>query len=137
MEKRKISVFLGGTCQGYDWRLKLIPMLADNIDYFDPYLRNGEPWDETAKLKERISRKTSDYVLYTLTSACIKIPYSIAEVVDDSNKRPFKTVLFFDLNGFNEKEVNSANEIKNLCKRNGATICESLEEVANFFNNLA
>lgn len=136
MEKREYSLFLGGTCQGHDWRLDLIPMLNKNIKYFDPYLRNGEEWNEAAKLRERVKRKTSDYVLYVLTSDCVKIPYSIAEVVDDSNKNPLGTILYINLEGFNKKEVNSANEIKNLCKRNGAKICESLEEIAEYMNNL-
>ena len=136
MSKKEISLFLGGTCQGHDWRLDLIPMLNENIKYFDPYLRNGEPWNRTAKLIERIKRKTSDFVLYVINSNCIKIPYSIAEVVDDSNKKPFSTILYIDLNGFNEKEINSANEIKALCKRNGAKVYESLEDIASYMNNL-
>lgn len=135
MSDKKVSVFLGGTCQGYDWRKKIIEMIDENVDYFDPFLRNGEPWDDEAKMKERIARRTCDFCLYTITSACVKIPYSIAEVVDDSNKKPYNTILFIDMDGFDEKSKNSAEEIKNLCKRNGSFVFNSLEEVANFLNS--
>ena len=131
----KVSVFLGGTCQGYDWRRKLEKMLSSDVYYFDPYLRNGEEWNDEAKQRERIERKTCDFCLYVITSACVKIPYSIAEVVDDSNKRPYNTILFIDKDGFDEKSLHSAEEIENLCKRNGAFVFNSLDEVANFLND--
>lgn len=36
-----MKVFLGGTCAGYDWRSKLIPLLK--CDYFNPVVKN---WTE-------------------------------------------------------------------------------------------
>lgn len=36
-----MKVFLGGTCSGYKWRNKLIPMLK--CDYYNPIVKN---WSE-------------------------------------------------------------------------------------------
>lgn len=67
-----MKVFLGGTCAGWKWRDEL--QLVKN-------------WSEEDRLREVHERETSDYVLYGITNG-IKGVYSIAEVVDDSNKRP-------------------------------------------------
>ena len=80
------KVFLGGTCNGSIWRDKLIPML--NIDYFNPVV---EDWTEECMLEERRQRETCDYCLYVITPSMSGV-YSIAEVIDDSNKRPEKTM---------------------------------------------
>ena len=81
-----MKVFLGGTCSGWKWRDKLQPLLK--CDFYNPIVRN---WSEEDRLKEVHERETSDYVLYGITNG-IKGVYSIAEVVDDSNKRPEKTL---------------------------------------------
>ena len=68
--------------------------------------------------------------------------YSIAEVVDDSNKRPEKTVLCvleserdgLNFSCFTKGEMKSLNAVKKMVKENEATICESLEEVAEYLN---
>jgi hypothetical protein len=61
--------------------------------------------------------------------------YSIAELIDDSNKRPEKTIVCVLYDGFNMKLRHSLGAVTNLAKSNGATICESLEEIANFLNS--
>ena len=80
-----MKVFLGGTCNDSKWRDKLIPMLK--INYFNPVV---EDWNEEAREQERQERKICDFCLYVITPALAGV-YSIAEVVDDSNKRPAKT----------------------------------------------
>jgi len=83
------KVFLGGT---YDssWRNQVIQDLSHaGLDYFNPIV---DDWDEEAKKREREARKSCDFCLYTITPKMTGV-YSIAEVVDDSNKRPEKTVL--------------------------------------------
>ena len=128
-----MKVFLGGTCSGYKWRDKLIPLLK--CDYYNPIVKN---WSESDRLREVNERKTSDFVLYTITNG-IKGVYSIAEVVDDSNKRPEKTIF---LNLYQEKEndrltkqmSHSLKAVENLLRNNGVKIFNSIDDVANYLN---
>ena len=124
-----MKVFLGGTCSGYRWRDQLIPMLK--CDYYNPIVKN---WSETDRLREVRERETSDFVLYVITSG-MKGVYSIAEIVDDSNKRPEKTIVCVLYDGIERKMAHSLNAVINLVKSNGATVCETLEEVAQILNN--
>ena len=80
------KVFLGGTCNESTWRDKLIPMLK--IDYFNPVV---DDWTEECYLEELRQREICDYCLYAITPLMTGV-YSIAEVIDDSNKRPNKTL---------------------------------------------
>lgn len=80
------KVFLGGTCNESTWRDFLIKQLQ--IDYFNPVV---DDWTEDCMIEERKQREICDFVLYTITPKMTGV-YSIAEVVDDSNKRPEKTV---------------------------------------------
>lgn len=80
------KVFLGGTCAETVWREKLISML--HINYFNPVV---EDWTEECMAEEIRQRETCDYCLYTITPSMQGV-YSIAEVVDDSNKRPEKAI---------------------------------------------
>ena len=82
----KKCVFLGGTCADSEWREELIPMLI--TDYFHPIV---EVWDDAAQQRELDARENSEFCLYVL-SPRLEGFYSVAEVVDDSNKRPDKTI---------------------------------------------
>lgn len=127
-----MKVFLGGTCIGYDWRSKLIPKL--NCDYYNPIVKD---WNEEAQLRELQERKTSDFVLYTITNDMCGI-YSIAEVVDDSNKRPRKTIFcnLYINNGSEESKhmERSLFALEQLLRRNNVRIFHTLDEVANYLN---
>jgi hypothetical protein len=133
---RKIAatkkVFLGGTCADSPWRESLMPKLE--IDYFNPVV---EDWTPECQEEEIRQRKTCDYVLYVITPM-MKGVYSIAEVVDDSNKRPEKTVFcVLPTDGekeFGKDELKSLQAVKKLVSENGGTVCESLSEVADFLN---
>jgi hypothetical protein len=138
------KVFLGGTCANSKWRNKLTPML--HIDYFNPVVHNWTPECQKEEIKQM---QECDFVLYTLTR--VYSTYSIAEVVDDSNKRPEKTIVCI----FNEKTINNGNgcfhdgdfwamskqdlkhldAVGRLVERNGGKYFRSLEEVANYLNN--
>lgn len=124
-----MKVFLGGTCAGYDWRKELIPMLK--CKYYNPIVKN---WNENNRLREVKERETSDYVLYVITNR-IKGVYSIAEVVDDSNKRPEKTLFCVLYDGVERKMAHSLKAVENLLIENGVKIFHSLEEIAEFLNN--
>ncbi len=80
------KVFLGGTCNGSLWRNILKPKLK--INYYDPVVPH---WSEEAYQRELIEREECDYCFNVITPKMTGF-YSIAEVIDDSNKRPNKTV---------------------------------------------
>ena len=131
------KVFLGGTCANSKWRDEFIPMLdKDKIDYFNPVVSN---WNEEARQKEIYEREHDDFVLYVLSRAYST--YSIAEVVDDSNKRPNKTICCVlneptnvSQHSLNKQEFKHLNQVGKLCERNGAKYFTSLEEVAEYLN---
>lgn len=123
-----MKVFLGGTCSGYKWRNDIIPMLR--CDYYNPIVKN---WSEADRLREVHERETCDYVLYVITSG-LRGVYSIAEVIDDSNKRPEKTMLCILYDGFDAKMTHSLKATVNLAKSNGVAVYDSLEDVANALN---
>lgn len=143
------KVFLGGTCNESDWRDRLIPMLK--INYFNPVV---DDWDEKAYQRELKEREECDFCLYTITPRMTGV-YSIAEVVDDSNKRPKKTifcVLPYDSsdykikkeNGktikkysefFNTSQLKSLGRVGDMVERNGGKVFGSLEQVASYLNS--
>jgi hypothetical protein len=122
------KIFLGGTCNNSTWRDELIPLLK--IDYFNPVV---EDWTPEAQEEERYQRQTCDYCLYTITSEMTGV-YSIAEVIDDSNKRPDKTIFCLLTNGFEKYELKSLNEVGKMVQRNGGVYVTSLQQVANLVN---
>lgn len=123
-----MKVFLGGTCSGYKWRDKLIPMLK--CDYYNPIVKN---WQESDRIREVHEREHADIVLYVITSG-LKGVYSIAEVTDDSNKRPTKVVFCVLNQGFDKQMNHSLEAVKNLIKDNGSYVCDNLEAVAEYIN---
>lgn len=135
-----MKVFLGGTCNESNWRDTIIPLLEEaDCFYFDPVVVN---WDEKAKAIERKERKTCDFCLYTITPR-MKGVYSIAEVIDDSNKRPKKTLFCIskydkDDNGklisFDEQELYSLNEVAKMVERNGGKSFNTLQAVVDYLN---
>lgn len=135
---RKKRCFLGGTCNNSDWREHLIPLLK--IDYFNPVVKDWTPECQEREIKER---EECDYVLYVITPNMTGV-YSIAEVVDDSNKRPQKTVFCVlqtdtDAMGyaleFGKVQAKSLLSVKKMVAANGVKVCENLNEVADFVNN--
>ena len=126
------KVFLGGTCGSSTWRESLIPMLQ--INYFNPVVPD---WNDEAYQRELHERATCDFCLYVLTPA-MEGYYSIAEVVDDSNKRPDKTVfcVLQSENGleFSEKQMKSWSAVLKMVAKNGGRIATSLEDVAEILN---
>ncbi|MGD9161517.1 MAG: nucleoside 2-deoxyribosyltransferase domain-containing protein [Desulfobacteraceae bacterium] len=126
------KVFLGGTCAESTWREQLISRLK--IDYFNPVVPD---WTEECYQRELKERSECDYCLYVITPRMQGV-YSIAEVIDDSNKRPQKTVFAFineeDLK-FTAGQIKSLNKVGVMVERNGGKYLTSLESVANYLNN--
>lgn len=130
-----MKVFLGGTCNGSKWRDLLIKDLK--IDYFNPVVENWTPECQSEEIRQR---ETCDIVLYVITPRMTGV-YSIAEVVDDSNKRPEKTVFCILKNDFPQKTFDeiqwkSLNAVAEMVKSNGADIFinEKLKAIAEYLN---
>ncbi|CAG8466121.1 31312_t:CDS:10 [Racocetra persica] len=84
--------------------------------------------------KEEKEKVTSDFRLYTITKEMLGF-YSIAEVVEDSNKRPEKTIFCYLEEGFGKHQVKSLQATARLVKANGSQVFTSLEEVAEYLNS--
>ena len=128
-----MKVFLGGTLNGSRWRDELIPKLK--IDYFNPIVDN---WDETSQSREEHEKESSDFLLFVITPLMEGV-YSIAEVVDASNKIPDKTLFcILDSDGgktWSEFKRNSLHAVEKLVESNGAKVFNDLDEIASFLNH--
>jgi len=126
------KVFLGGICNGSTWRNRIITMLK--IDYFNPVVEN---WTEECMLEELNQRENSDFCLYTITPKMTGT-YSIAEVTDDSNKRPNKTIfVIMRTDGektFTDAQWKSLKAVEKLVRKNGVSTFDNLKSAANYMN---
>jgi hypothetical protein len=136
------KVFLGGTCNGSEWRTKMEKLLDGiGVDYFNPIVSK---WDKEAQANELRERETCNYCLYVITPRMIGL-YSIAEAVDDSNKRPDKTIFVvlseddtikgLEPISFGPRMQRSLDAVKNMVTRNGALVFDSLEEAARYIDD--
>lgn len=129
------KVFLGGTCNGSTWRERLIPQLP--IDHFNPVV---DDWTPECMAEERKQRENCDFCLYVITPKMTGT-YSIAEAVDDSNKRPEKTVFCFlegdDGEYFTPGQLKSLDQVGLLISRNGCAVYSSLEALPHHFSSAA
>ena len=139
-----MKVFLGGTCNESKWREALIPLLK--IDYFNPVV---EDWTPECQEEERKQRAECDFVLYVIAPLMMGV-YSIAEVIDDSNKRPEKTIFCLlesdfsqdpmYLRGMEHKveftkgQLKSLRQVFEMVNRNGGISFNGLDEVAKYIN---
>lgn len=137
MQNRNKLVFLGGTWNGSPWRDVIIPKL--NIDYFNPIVKD---WTPECQQKELEVRETADYLLYVITPAMSGV-YSIAEVVDDSNKRPHKTIFCYITNdtidgkmfNFSANQIKSLDSVGKMVQSNGGKWFKTLNEIVTYLNS--
>lgn len=126
------KAFLGGTCNGSKWRDAVMPKLK--INYFNPVVPE---WNDEARKRELDARENSDYCVYVLTPKMTGV-YAVAEVADDSNKRPEKTVFCYlptdEDAAFDAKQTKSMEQVKKLVARNGAHVVDNLDELVKFLN---
>ena len=127
------KVFLGGTSNGSLWRDDVIKKLK--INYYNPV---GEHWTPEMMKEELQQRKECDFCLYVITPKMEGV-FSIAEVVDDSNKRPAKTIFCFlnedEEKTFSDVQIKSLQRVAKMIKENGATVFKTLDEVTKFLNH--
>ena len=90
-------------------------------------------------MKEELKQREScDYCLYVITPK-MKGVYSIAEVVDDSNKRTDKTIFVClrcddGVQPFNDGQWNSLTAVVRMVKCNGSKVFYDLISAANYIN---
>lgn len=135
-KKDKImKIFLGGTCNESTWRDELIPMLEKNgIDYFNPIVKDWTPECQDEELKQR---EICDYCLYTITPKMTGV-YSIAEAVDDSNKKPDRTLFcYIDEKNeeYSEAQLKSLKMVSKMVHKNGGTCFMSLNGVVDYIKS--
>lgn len=123
-----MKVFLGGTCNGEDYRKTLIPKLK--CAYFNPVVEDWTP--ECKKIEDR-EKEICDYHLYVITKDMIG-PYSVAELIDDSNKIQGRTVVCILYDGMKEFLIKSLKAVEDMALLNGAVIVHSLDQVAEHLN---
>lgn len=131
-----MKVFLGGTCNDSTWRDELIPLLK--VDYFNPVVPD---WTEECYKRELYEREYCDLCLYCITPKMTGV-YSIAEVIDDSNKRPQKTLFVFlpEDNGkrFDMGQIKSLKKVGLMVDRNGGHWIQDfrISSIASVVNKL-
>lgn len=127
------KVFLGGTCNQSLWRNDFIKDLK--LDYYNPA---GVVWTAEMIKEEIKQRQESDFCLYVITPKMDGV-YSIAEVIDDSNKQPGKTLFcYLPVDGdqtFTPAQIKSLEQVAEMVKRNGAYYFKTLPEIIDFLNH--
>ena len=127
------KVFLGGTCNESLWRNRLISRLK--IGYFNPVV---DDWTPECMREELKQRRDCDYVLYVITPLMTGV-YSIAEVVDDSNKQPEKTLFCYVQRDkgftFSKGQKRSLDSVGKMVVMNGGTFLKNLNEVVSYLNS--
>lgn len=124
-------VFLGGTCNGSTWRNRMMIYLHEKgMEYFNPVV---DDWNDDAMKNELREREACDFCLYVITPKMTGV-YSIAEVVDDSNKRPEKTVLVLlrddGAESFTDEQWKSLGAVAKMVKHNGGMAFNNLKQAA-------
>jgi len=122
-----MRIFLGGTCNGSTWRDELITKL-NTYDYFNPIVAD---WTPECMVEELRQREIAEYVVYVITPRMTGV-YSIAEVVDDSNKRA--GVVLCVIGDWPEGQRRSLDAVKKMVQNNGGAVCATLKELARYLN---
>ena len=128
------KVFLGGTCNHSTWRDELIEFLE--MDFFNPVVKD---WTHDCQAEELKQRENCHFCLYVITPKMTGV-YSIAEVVDDSNKRPHKTLFaYLDKDGgdqFSTGQIKSLEAVCSMVRNNGGRTFKSLSDIADYLNSV-
>ena len=132
MNNFKNSTFLGGTCSTSTWREELLQMLTPvaKENTFNPVVPD---WTHECQAVEDKAREESRYLLFVLSREMVGV-FSVAEVVDCSNKYPERTVFCYIPEDFDGHMLKSLKATAKMVAKNGATVLGSLQEVADFLN---
>ncbi len=136
VNNRVTRVFLGGTCNESLWREYVSSQLNLNIEAYNPVV---DDWNEAAQEEELRQRRDCDYCLYVITPRMTGV-YSIAEAIDDSNKRPDKTLFCFldcdENEKFSSAQVRSLQQVEKMIRSNNGKVFNDLDAIIRFLNTL-
>lgn len=123
-------VFLGGTCANSTWREELIKQLHDGVPFFDPQVAE---WTEADAAREDACKPVAKYNVFVITGDALGT-YSGWEIHEEASKDASK-LIFCTVGELPENQVKGINKIKKGLVKMGATVCESLGEIADILNN--
>lgn len=122
-------VFLGGTCANSTWRKDLIEKLDDTVPYFDPQVAE---WTEADAAREDACKPVAKFNVFVITGDALGT-YSGWEIHEEATKDASK-LIFCTVGELPENQVKGIGKIKKGLTRMGATVCETLDEIAEILN---
>lgn len=122
--------FLGGTCATSTWRRDLIAKLHDGVPYFDPQVDDWSPADAE---REDACKPVSRFNVFVITGDSLST-YSGWEIHEEACRAPFK-LIFATVGKLPANQQKGLEKIKNGLRSMGATVCESLDEIARILNS--
>ena len=134
-------VFMGGTCQGFDWRNVLEDRFKDdkNVELYNPVV---DDWTCDKVREENEYKEIAEINLFVITPYMEGV-YSIAEVVDLSNKKPENLVFAYidhfvdgkEIRDFTSKMKHSLAVTAKLITKNGGVVFTSLDDVEKYIRD--
>ena len=117
---------------GSGWRNQIrLYLLDQNVTYYDR--TDVYYWNEEEKTRDKHEYETCDFYLYGITPKTTDF-CAIAEVVDNSNKRPKKTMLVImrsdEDRRFNAGQWKGVMEVGHIVKNNGGMLFSGLQEAS-------
>lgn len=131
------KVFLGGTCNGTDWREKVKEKIS--VSFFDPVV-SGRDWtDEDASREVDERAYFCTHMCYVITPRT-KGLYAISELMEDSILRSERTIVcFLKEDGdatFSDEQWKSNEAIMDSVRKYHHRVFTDLDEVIGCINNL-
>lgn len=123
------SVFLGGTCANSTWRRELIAKLSDYVPYFDPQVAE---WTEADAAREDACKPVARFNVFVITGDALGT-YSGWEIHEEATKDASK-LIFCTVGVLPENQIKGIGKIKKGLNQMGATVCETLDEIAAILN---
>lgn len=127
-----MKVYLGGTSNSSSWRDYVIANLQ--IEHFDP---TAIAEQQDTHQQQQYERRHCDFLLHVITPKEVDF-YSIAEAADDALKRPDRSIFCYlrEDGGeeFDEKALQSLENVGWRVEKNGAIWLKSLDEVVAYLN---
>ena len=121
------KVFLAGTTNDSTWRERLIEKLK--IRYFNPVVPD---WNEEAFQRELEEKEECDYILTVVTPLMTGV-FSIAEIVDCSNKNPEKAVFCYLKEDagkvFDKGQMMSLDRVGEMVEKNGGKFVRDFDQL--------
>ncbi len=125
------ATFLGGTCATSTWRQQLIPMLNDDVPYFDPQLGPGE-WNDEAAALEDACKAEAKVMVFVISPEGLGT-YSGWEIHETAMKAPERMI--FAAVGDLGDQTKGVGKIAKGLRAMGVCVCDSLEAVATVINS--